>query len=365
MAELGRQKWSNEAGGWVEDTGEEPEFPESVEASPEQKYGSSRSALPPSRGFDSVTMRRLPQVAMLLLGAGILAAGIFAVLMFHKPTSTAPPFQDLGPGISNLAGLKGHLVTRWQKNVQYQLKFEPLFGVYNSRFSYTVGHPPEPLWINIRLLDSTGYALCGKQIQFRFDPARIGSGLSLPHRSGARLIQASTHSPGAPSAGAQAQQPGKQAADTFHNDMGDNGQIASVYVQGVLPCTEAQYRKFYYWDFSTNFPSLAQQDALMKAPAIAAARAAAAAREAERRREARSPHYFVEGDATIRDFDAATARLQSGTGQSFIVVKKAEFPTANAWAASNAQIHYKCDTLANCLLTRAGDARMVNARSFP
>lgn len=361
MADLGRQKWSSETGGWVEDSGEEPEISEPVEALPELNPHSR----PATRGFDSATMRRLPQVAMLLLGAGILAIVILAVLMLNKPTSTAPPFQDLGPGISNVAGLKGHLVTRWQKGVQYQLKFEPLFAIYNPGFSYTVGHPPELLWINIRLVDSTGYALCGKQVKFRFNPAHTNADLSLLHHSGARLVQASAPSPGTASAGSQAQQKAIQNTDTFQNELGDKGQISSVYAQGILPCTEVQYKKFYYWDFSTNFPSLQQQDALMKAPVIAAERAAAAAYAAERQKEARSPHYFVEGDATLRNFDSSSARLQSGTGQSFIVIKKAEYPTANAWAESNAQIHYKCDTLANCLLTRAGDGRLVNAKSIP
>lgn len=365
MPDLGRQKWSRETGGWVEDSGEEPEVFEPVEPLPEPKQLSPRAPRPTTRGFDSVTMKRFPQVAMLLLGAGILAAIILAVLMFNKPTATAPAFEDLGPGISNAPGLKGHLVARWQKGAQYQVKFEPLFAIYDPGFSYTVGHPPERLWVNIRLLDSTGYALCSKQVQFRFAPPAANVARSLPHETSARIVQVSAHSPGAPSANAQATPKTGKSADTFQNEMGDNGQIGWVYAQGVLPCTEAQYKKFYYWDFSTNFPSLAQQDALRKAPAIAAARAAAAARQAERRREAHSPHYFVEGDVTLRNFDSSTARLESGTGQSFIVVKKTEYPTANSWAESNAQIHYKCDTLANCLLTRAGDGRLVNARSIP
>jgi hypothetical protein len=364
MANLGKQKWSNEAGGWVEDSGEEPEISELDEPSPAPPLA-PRPPRPATRGFDSVTMQRFPQIAMLLLGAGILAIIILAVMMFNKPTSTAPAFQDLGPGVSNVAGLKGHLVTRWQKGVQYQLKFEPLFGIYNAGFTFTVGHPPEPLWVNIRLLDSTGYAVCGKQIEFQFNPAHTNIDISRAHKHGAKVVPVSAHSVGVPSSSARAQQKTAATTDSFQNVLGDDGQIASVYAQGILPCTEAQYKKFYYWDFSTNFPSLAQQEALMKAPAIAADRAAAVASAAQRQREARSPHYFVEGDAMVRDFNNSTATLESGAGQSFIVVKTTEYPTANSWAESSAQIHYKCDTLANCLLTRAGDGRIVNARSIP
>lgn len=359
MAKLGRQKWSSETGAWVDDPGEDLEFSEPVNASPDHKQP-SRTARSSTRGFDSVTMRRLPQVAMVLLGAGILASVIFIFLMLNKPTSSAsaPSFEDLGPGVSNIAGLKGHLVTRWQKGVQYQLKFEPLFAIYAPGFSFTVGHPPGPLWINLRLLDSTGYQLCGKQVEFHIVPARSNIDFTLLRQPAVRKLTVSVASPNAPT-------PAGRKPDTFQNDLGDSGQIASVYAQGVLPCSEAQYKKFNYWDFSTNFPSLDKQDALMKAPAIAEARAAAAAREAQNRKEARSPHYFVEGDTAVRGYDQATATLQAGTGQSFIVVKRAELATANSWAESNAQIHYKCDTYSNCMLTRAGDGRSVDTRSIP
>lgn len=362
MADLGRQKWSSETGAWVDDHGEEHEFSEPVETFPDRKpYSSPRS----NRGFSSVTMRRLPQVAMVLLGAGILAAAIFAVLMLNKPTSSAPPFQDLGPGVSNVAGLEGHLVTRWQKGAQYQLKFEPLFAIYRPGFSFTVDHPPELLWINLRLLDSTGYQLCNKRVTFRLVPTRAKVDLALVHQPTIRKLNVSVASaPALASAGPAPKQAGG-SPDLFQNELGDNGQISFVYAQGVLPCSEAQYRKFYFWDFSTNFPSLDQQVKLMNAPAIAAARAAAAAEEAERRKEAHSPHYFVEGDTSVRGYDPATATLQAGTGQSFIVVKRTELSTANAWAQSNAQIHYKCDTSSNCTLTRAGDARIVDTRSIP
>ena len=361
MADTGQQKWSPETGGWV-DQAEEVEPPESVEPEPQPvlRPGALRS----SRVVGQGTAKRLPQLAMVLLGAAILAAIILAVTMMDKPTSAAPAFQDLGPGVSNIAGLKGHLVARWEKHAQYMLSFEPLFGIYKPGFSYTVGHPPGPLWINVRLLDSTGYALCGKQIEFRLNPARTNVDLSLLHQPDAKMVEVSNHPSGGSSAGTQPQQPAVRTIDLFQNQMGDNGQVASVFAQGVLPCSEDQYKKFNYWDFSTNFPSLEQQDALMKAPAIAAARAAEAAREAEKRREARSPHFYVEGDTSVDSYESASATLVAGTGQSFILTRRNESPTADAWAANNSRIHYKCDTQANCTLTRAGDGRIVEARSI-
>lgn len=363
MADSGRQKWSSETGGWVDGT-DNLDDSESLGSAPEENEEIFSPARLPTRGIHSMTMSRLPQVALVLLGAGILAILISTVFLVHKPTlGAAPAFQDLGPGISNLAGLKGHLVTRWDKKVQYQLSFEPLFGIYGPGFSYTVGHPPGPLWVNIRLLDATGYALCGKQILFRPRPARSNADLTSAHSPGAKLLKVSDARPAALPGGRNMNRPGR-SPDTFQDQVGDSGQVISVTAQGELPCSADQYKKFYYWDFSTNFPSTGQQDALMKAPAIAAARAAEAARLAERRREARTPHYFVEGDTSVLAYDASSDTLRAGTGQSFILEKKNQATTANAWAETNAQIHYKCDTLANCMLTRAGDGRIVNARSL-
>jgi hypothetical protein len=363
MAGSGQQKWSSETGGWVDDTGD-GEVSESLgPASSDEVEESFSPARLPTRGIHSTTMARLPQVALVLLGAGILAIIISTVFVIHKPNlGAAPPFQDLGPGISNVAGLKGHLVTRWEKKVQYKLTFEPLFGIYSPGFSYTVGHPPGALWVNIRLLDATGYALCGKQIQFRLGPARSNVDLTSAQGAGAKVLKVSATAPGGSGGGSAP--PWGRGRDTFQDQIGDAGQIISVTAQGELPCSADQYKKFYYWDFSTNFPSTSEQDALMKAPAIAAAKAAAEARAAERRKEERTPHFYVEGDTSVLAYDAASETLQAGTGQSFILEKKNQAPTADAWAATNAQIHYKCDTLANCMLTRAGDGRIVNARSL-
>lgn len=359
----GQQKWSSDTGGWVEDAGEE-EFSETLGSAPEPKEETFGPARPSGRGLHSTTMTRLPQVALVLLGAGILAVLISTVFVVHKPTlGAAPSFQDLGPGASNVAGLKGHLVTRWEKKVQYKLTFEPLFGIYKSGFSYTVGHPPGPLWVDIRLLDATGYALCGKQILFQAGAVRSSVDIPSAHATGVKLLKVSEAGPVGASGAANMKQPGR-SPDIFHDDIGDSGQVISVTAQGELPCSADQYKKFYYWDFSTNFPSTSQQDVLMKAPAIAAAKRAAEARAAERSREARTPHFFVEGDTSVSAYDASSETLQAGTGQSFILLKKNQATTANAWAATNAQIHYKCDTLANCMLTRAGDGRIVNARSL-
>lgn len=358
----GRQRWNSETGSWVEDTGEET-VSRPVAPEPVKKQRPFVIQRPKGRAIHSATMARLPQLAMLLLGTGIVAVIVFTVLLLVKPISATPSFQDLGPGVSDMAGLKGHLVTRWDRHVQYKLNFEPLFAIYSSGFSYAVGHPPGPLWVNIRLLDATGYALCGKQIEFRLNPAHTASELSLLRNPSVRNVNFSQPVPVPQFSGQNAQQ-AAVSDDSFQNQLGDDGQIVSVTAQGVLPCSEDQYRKFNYWDFSTNFPSVDEQDVLMEAPAIMRARASAAARADQWRRQARTPVFSIEGDATATGYDRSTGMLVAGTGQSFAVIEKAEAATANAWAESNAQIHYKCDTLANCVLTRAGDGRVVNARSL-
>ena len=102
----------------------------------------------------------------------------------------------------------------------------------------------------MKLLDATGFAVCGKDILFPFDAA----------------------SPG--------EQDRERGHDILQSSPGDDGKVMAVSAQGTLPCTAAQYKQIVYWDFSTNFPTLAEQDELMKQPAQLKARQEAQKRAA-------------------------------------------------------------------------------------
>ena len=154
-----------------------------------------------------------------VIGLGVL----FAVRSI--PPSGPQPFQNLGAGVSNATGMKGNLQVRWQnKAAQYILKMEPIDPLQSDGFSYVVANPPAPLFLRVKLLDATGFAVCNKDILFPFDP-------------------------GSPGEAAR-----ERGQDVFQSSMGDDGTVMAVSAQGTLPCTAAQYKQIVYWDLPPIFP---------------------------------------------------------------------------------------------------------------
>ena len=48
----------------------------------------------------------------------------------------------------------------------------------------------------------------------------------------------------------------------FQNLAGSDGMINAISAQGDLPCSADAYKRANYWDFSTNFPTIEEQEAL-------------------------------------------------------------------------------------------------------
>jgi len=98
--------------------------------------------------------------------AVLIGFAIFVVYTSTKPKDNAPPPGDMGPGIVANAGLRGHLNTRWDGSrktgkLVYQLHVESMEDRWQPGFSKAVLNPPQPLSVTMRLLDATGFALCG------------------------------------------------------------------------------------------------------------------------------------------------------------------------------------------------------------
>lgn len=271
-----------------------------------------------------------PALLFVVLGVlGIVGLGVF--LAARSKSAAAPqPFQDLGAGISNATGLRGSLQARWQGNAaQYQIKFEPIDPLQSAGFSYVVANPPAPLSIHVKLLDATGFAVCGKDILFPFD------------------------------AGSTDEQSRERGQDVFQSVLGDDGKVAAVTAQGSLPCTPGQYKQIVYWDLTTNFPTLAEQDDLMNHTAELKAKQEAQKRAALQRKKTPRSAYYTEGDDKATGFDAARRILQTGLGRS-LLVSGAGQATAAAWAANGALFHYRCDQRSHCVLTHAGGASSLS-----
>ena len=64
----------------------------------------------------------------------------------NKPKVDAPPPGDMGPGIFAVAGLRGHLDTKWDGNAKtgrlvYQLRIEPMEDRWGAGFSRVTSSP--------------------------------------------------------------------------------------------------------------------------------------------------------------------------------------------------------------------------------
>jgi hypothetical protein len=313
---------------------------------------------------------------LLLIGgfAALVIFGLFVVLS-TRPKSTGPPPGDLGPGIVAVAGLRGHLDTVWEGNgktgkLVYKLRIEPMEDRWGAGFSRATSHAPMPMSVNIRLLDTSGFALCGKEIDFRFDPqnAQVPVSVSPVGANGKKLpvaelnaaIEAARQSVIARMQAAEVTR--EQGKDIFQNQTTNDGQVTAVNVQGTLPCSPDQYRRTDYWDFNTNFPTLDQQAALLDPNAGQHAKEFEPPAHPGKRTLAKPQGGFViQGDDRVTGYDSARGVL-TAEQKTFEIDKRFGQVTATEWASHYTLIHYRCDQQANCALSSAGNAAVLHAR---
>ena len=329
---------------------------------------------------------RKKRFPFMLFGAGALAIVVMALLfVVAKPKKNDGPVPgDLGPGVVAQAGLRGHLVTQWDGNskagkLQYQLRLEPIGPVQAPGFAKVNANPPGPYSINMRILDQSGFALCGKEVIFHFDPQNGPLNIPVDTHPGKKGEAARA----AAKAARQAELEKLQAAeaerergkDIFQNQAGEDGVVTAVNAQGALPCSPDQYKRAYYWDFTTNFPTVDEQEAMLKPPTKAVARPT---REQLAQRRADSfrdigpsgksaskralSAYYLQGDDRVSYFDPAHGVLEGTAGKSFTIANKPDRTIAANWAHNYALIHYKCDQHATCALSSAGGMSVVFAR---
>ena len=312
--------------------------------------------------------RKLPKDRrpLILAGFGALALVMIALVVASLPKSKADA-DDWGEGVFHAAALRGHLVTRWDGKAQYQLEIKPIDPRQNTQFAYVAGNPPGPLYLNIRLLDQAGFAVCGKQVLFAFDPAKSAPA-PIPDagpRARKAVAERIAREQAAQRATLQSQQAQEQARehgnDILQNELGEDGTIVSVNAAGTLPCSREQYKRIYYWDFATNFPTVDEQDALMHHEKETQARKAYEARMAARRRNAAASlsAFYVEGEDRATGYETARNLLETADRKRFFIGKRSDQAVAAGWAADSSLIHYKCDQHANCALKHAGTVLVI------
>lgn len=357
-----------------EETAQPEEEPE--EYSYEEEPENTEFVDPAENQAKQLPAKKKPNL-MLIAGFAVLAAFAVVAFTFLRPKDNAPAAGDLGPGIVAADGLRGHLDTKWEGSAStgrlaYQLRIEPMEDRWQAGFSNAILKSPVPMSINVRLLDSSGFALCGKEIDFHFDPqtARVSIPVSAV---GENLKKMSVTERNAAMAAARQSEIARMQAeeavrekgkDIFQNQIGNDGELSAVNVQGTLPCSPDQYRRVDYWDFNTNFPSLDQQAFLLdpKAALLAKGEFEPPAHPGKRSlSKLPQDGFMIQGDERVTGYDTASGMLMA-EGKTFHIDKRYGQTTAMAWASNYSLIHYRCDQQANCALTAAGDAAVLHAR---
>jgi hypothetical protein len=305
-----------------------------------------------------------------ILLVGVLGVAFGGVFLFTQQSSfkkNSSDSDDLGQGIVNASGLRGHLVTRWLNGkAQYQLKIEPIDPTANAGFAAVTDNPSGPIVINVRVLDSSGFALCGKEILLHFDPARAVVPANAPATKDKTEAEQAALAKEFEVKRAQADQHAREEGqDVFQNIAGKDGKVESLWAQGTLPCSPDQYRRFDYWDMTTNFPTLPEQQALLKPKFAPPKRTPAEERaEALRKLAAMKPAsmFYIEGDDRIAEYEPARSLLSASPGRSFFIDRKPDQALVAQWASDFALFHYKCDQHGVCALRHAGNGATVMGR---
>jgi hypothetical protein len=276
------------------------------------------------------------------VGLGFLLIVIVAIVALL----TSPPEgrYDLDSVTSSAAGLKGHLYIQWDKKLEYRLTVEPSDADQQAGFAQAVAHSPYPLSIDIHLQDVDGFVLCSKQILLKYDPRN------------AIDLDASALSAQAAQEAAR-----EQGKDVFQDQIGTNGQVASINAQGDVPCSAKAYAKVANWSFSPNFPPLAEQAEGLKGQRESEAnvgRSALGASSAHRKAAPKSAvkllPFSVEGDDAIVDFDAAQGVIETRGRKTFFVARMGGAATNSRWQDYPVNIHYRCDRSSSCILMSPG-----------
>ncbi|MGA7341756.1 MAG: hypothetical protein WBE72_21055 [Terracidiphilus sp.] len=284
---------------------------------------------------------------LLLIGGAVLGFTVLMVVLLvalnSSKTESAPSFIDLGTGNIASAGLGARLIAKWDGKAGYELHIDALSPQQIPGFSAVAGNPPRPLSVNLRMKDLSGSVLCQKEILLPFDPGAAAN----PDQ-------------------AQPLVPGKTLdGDTVENVAGDDGQIDEIVVNGQLLCPVKLYKRLVSWDFSSNFPALAEQEEWMRHELSVEADLRRKAAQARARalipRVAPLPAP-IDGDDVIVSDNPSRGTVTTSAGRQFYIGRGGLRSTAPGWQVFPASIHFHCNTRAICTLTRPDASTALQAR---
>ena len=323
-----------------------------VNAAVKVEKPASKPPTPQPLSHESLTerMRRFAEnpsrfYAVIGAGLGVLLAIIIAA--FYLQTGSPEGRYDLGPVTSSATGLKGHLYVNWEKTLRYRLTFETSDPDQQAGFALAVANPSHPISIEIQLQNAQGFVLCSREIFLKYDVRGAAIAVNPPNKppSASDLAQLVAQ-----------EQKREQGKDIFQNQISPKGQVVALNAQGEIPCSAKAYERTVQWSFTSNFPSLAEQDEDLKHQQelrAAAARRAAANKAAAKGAEKLLP-FSTEGDDAIIEFDVSRGVIVTSGRKTYFLDKTSMGSADPVWHDYPVSIHFRCDQSTNCTLMHAG-----------
>jgi hypothetical protein len=277
------------------------------------------------------------------MAALILVFVILLVVVLSMRPDSAPPFIDLGPNNLAAAGLSARLIAKWDGKAEYELHIDAVSPQQIPGFSAVAANPPRPLWVNIQMKDSSGSPLCQKEILFPFNAAAAAD----PEQVQPLLPQKTFD------------------GDTVQNVAASNGDIAEIVVYGQLLCPVKLYKRLVSWDFSSSFPSIAEQQDWMHHEEGVTATLRRNAAQARARALIPRTHTLpspIDGDDVIVSDNPSRGTFETRAGRLFYIGMDSLRSGASGWQVFPATIHFHCDTKGMCVLSRANTSTALQAR---
>lgn len=283
----------------------------------------------------------LPKAALIGIGVAILLVGLIGIAIWKVMSPQSPPINNLGTSYVSDAGLEGLLVLQWAGKTEYQLSVTPLNPQQLDGFAAVALNPPRPLFLDIRLLDSSSIVFCRKQILLPILPppaeGQDPRQALLPQRT--------------------------NGGDTVQNIAGVGGKINAIDLQGDLSCPEKSYKRIVAWQLLSNFPTLSEQADWLKRPPDQPANAKTLpTRSRPHARLSAGLPPMVEGDDRITADNSSHSIIETSGGRTFTIDNKRSLASVFGWTVLPMAIHFRCDKSAACVITRAGSSNVVHAR---
>ena len=326
--------------------------------------GSPPVAKPPIAGSQKSASNRTKVYIGAVVGLGLLFGCVIAVVSSHMGTPEEP--HDWGSATSDSAGLKGHLFTKWDKKLEYRLALQPSDPDRQAGFALAIAHSPRPLSIEIHLRDAHGFVLCSRDILLKYGPGSapaLAASNSEPQAGTADAANAAGNPPAHAAEELLAAQEAERelGKEVFKDDIGPDGQIVAIDAQGEIPCSEKAYASTSSWSFAPDFPSLAEQDELVKRQSEPQASVGqppastpAARRKAPRISAPPLLSFTIEGDDAIVEFDVSRGIIETRAGKTFLFNKGGGEIANPKWQDYPVNIHYICDQASACTITHSG-----------